>query len=164
MNFDKLINKALNENEFVGGMSDNMTLEDIADKHNTSIEALTKQLQMGIKVESEHSDDRSHAREIAMDHLVEDPKYYTKLSEMENESMSAGPGGVFNPSGAGQAATGHGGAVGNSDWYNPNSTVIPKGGGTAPSLKKNKKKNKKKKHNGELEPLATFQRTKPSPM
>jgi hypothetical protein len=27
----------------------------------------------------EHTDDEEIAREIAMDHLTEDPKYYTKL-------------------------------------------------------------------------------------
>ena len=27
----------------------------------------------------EHTDDKTMAEEIAMDHLTEDPKYYTKL-------------------------------------------------------------------------------------
>jgi hypothetical protein len=38
-----------------------------------------KQLKVGIAVELEHVDDRSSAREIAMDHLAEDPDYYRKL-------------------------------------------------------------------------------------
>lgn len=43
-----------------------------------------EQLEKGIKVELEHSDDdRDLAREIAMDHLVEDPKYYDKLEKIE---------------------------------------------------------------------------------
>lgn len=38
-----------------------------------------EQLRMGVKVEMEHTRDRRIAQEIAMDHLVEDPQYYTKL-------------------------------------------------------------------------------------
>jgi hypothetical protein len=43
-----------------------------------------EQLRKGIEVEREHVDgDTAKAREIAMDHLVEDPKYYDKLQKME---------------------------------------------------------------------------------
>lgn len=42
-------------------------------------EALAK----GTKVELEHTDDEKLAKEIAKDHLVEDPKYYDKLEKME---------------------------------------------------------------------------------
>lgn len=42
-----------------------------------------EQLKKGIKVELEHSGDAPLAQEIAMDHLVEDPEYYTKLEKME---------------------------------------------------------------------------------
>jgi hypothetical protein len=41
------------------------------------------QLRMGIKHEMEHTKDSSLAREIAMDHLSEDPHYYTKLKKLE---------------------------------------------------------------------------------
>jgi hypothetical protein len=41
------------------------------------------QLKKGIKVEMEHTDDRTKAQEIAMDHLTEDPKYYDKLETIE---------------------------------------------------------------------------------
>lgn len=37
------------------------------------------QLKMGIEVEKEHTDDPEKAKEIAIDHLTEDPKYYSKL-------------------------------------------------------------------------------------
>jgi len=37
------------------------------------------QLKQGIRVEREHTKDDKVAREIAMDHLKEDPRYYTKL-------------------------------------------------------------------------------------
>lgn len=38
-----------------------------------------EQLQMGIKVEMEHTHDQDLAKEIAMDHLSEDPQYYSHL-------------------------------------------------------------------------------------
>lgn len=44
------------------------------------------QLRKGIKVELEHTDDRTKAREIAMDHLTEDPKYYDKLEKIEKHA------------------------------------------------------------------------------
>ena len=37
------------------------------------------QLKVGTAVEMEHVDDKAQAREIAMDHLAEDPNYYRKL-------------------------------------------------------------------------------------
>ena len=40
-----------------------------------------EQLEMGIKVEMEHTNDRNLAREIALDHLTEDPNYYTSLKK-----------------------------------------------------------------------------------
>lgn len=33
----------------------------------------------------EHTGSKSIAKEIAMDHLFEDPKYYTKLKQVENQ-------------------------------------------------------------------------------
>lgn len=37
------------------------------------------QLSIGIQVEMEHTNDPKIAQEIALDHLTEDPEYYTKL-------------------------------------------------------------------------------------
>jgi len=42
-----------------------------------------RQLRRGTRVEMEHTNDRAVAREIAMDHLDEDPQYYEKLEIME---------------------------------------------------------------------------------
>lgn len=50
----------------------------------------SKQLKMGIKVEMEHTKNRKVAREIAMDHLTEDSKYYTHLKEMEDKHVEKG--------------------------------------------------------------------------
>lgn len=41
------------------------------------------QLARGTKVEREHTTSKRVAREIAMDHLTEDPHYYRKLAKME---------------------------------------------------------------------------------
>jgi hypothetical protein len=38
-----------------------------------------KQLKMGIKIEQEHTKSKARACGIALDHLTEDPRYYTKL-------------------------------------------------------------------------------------
>lgn len=42
-----------------------------------------EQMAAGTKVETEHTDDPAKAQQIAMDHLTEDPQYYTKLKKME---------------------------------------------------------------------------------
>jgi len=53
-----------------------------ADKKNPSdFDAVA--LKEGTKHEMEHTDNHDIAREIAMDHLSEDPKYYDKLKEIE---------------------------------------------------------------------------------
>lgn len=57
------------------------SVDTIAHKHNVSVEHIKQQLQHGIKVESEHTSDKTTAREIALDHLAEDPDYYTKLKK-----------------------------------------------------------------------------------
>ena len=46
-----------------------------------------KALEAGIKVEMEHTNDRSIAQEIAMDHLTEDSNYYQKLKEVEKSQI-----------------------------------------------------------------------------
>jgi len=56
----------------------------LADKSKPS-DFSKKQLEMGIKVEREHTSNKKIAREIAMDHLKEDPKYYTKLKKIEKK-------------------------------------------------------------------------------
>jgi len=42
------------------------------------------QVEIGTKVEMEHTNDREKAKQIAMDHLTEDPEYYKKLRKMES--------------------------------------------------------------------------------
>lgn len=47
------------------------------------------ELEMGIKVEMEHTSNPLLSRKIAMDHLVEIPDYYTRLDAMEKEAKAA---------------------------------------------------------------------------
>lgn len=54
-----------------------------------------KQLAMGIEVEMEHTKNRKLAREIALDHLAEDPRYYTKLKRVHKESAGSLFGALF---------------------------------------------------------------------
>ncbi len=44
-----------------------------------------KELKMGIEVEMEHTDSPAEAKVIALQHLAEDPKYYTKLASLNLE-------------------------------------------------------------------------------
>jgi hypothetical protein len=74
-----------------GGISDNLNLVDLAKKHDTKgyydirnmVDFLTSQLIDGVFVEMEHTSDHQKAKEIAMDHLSEDPNYYIKLKKIE---------------------------------------------------------------------------------
>lgn len=43
------------------------------------------ELQMGIKVEMEHTNDKEVAKRIALHHLKELPDYYTRLEIMEKK-------------------------------------------------------------------------------
>lgn len=78
------------EDKINGGLADKMTVSDIAKKHNVSSATIEKEIRKGIGVELEHTDDSSLAREIAKDHMVEDPKYYTKLIAMEENRIFIG--------------------------------------------------------------------------
>jgi len=65
------------------------------DKIESVYQELKKQYQMGVKVEKEHKS--ADPKLIALDHLSEDPKYYTKLKKMEsNEATGSGSSGVFS--------------------------------------------------------------------
>lgn len=47
------------------------------------------EIKMGMEVETEHTDSPELLREIVLDHLMEDPKYYTKLKKMEKDMEKA---------------------------------------------------------------------------
>ena len=65
-------------------MAKDMIPGGLADKNKPS-DFDPKQIEMGIKVEMEHTNDKKKAREISMDHLEEFPDYDTHLDEMEKK-------------------------------------------------------------------------------
>jgi len=85
---EKLWNKYAPKNKAAGGkpmfpFPKHLTREDIIPGGKGSgtpeEKVCPKQLKVGIAVEMEHTPDPEAAKEIAIDHLVEDPEYYTKL-------------------------------------------------------------------------------------
>ena len=86
------ISQAVKDPDLIpGGAADGLTLESIAQKwspiYNIPVEQLIpileKQLDAGTIVESEHTNNPTMAREIAMDHLTEAADYYSYLENME---------------------------------------------------------------------------------
>lgn len=75
--------KTMNEDKVKGGVSDKMSLADIAKHHGISVDELKKEFDIGIQVELEHTDDKNAAKEIAKDHLYEKPHYYTDPMEKD---------------------------------------------------------------------------------
>jgi hypothetical protein len=91
----KLIKHNVDENvdRIPGGLSQGKTLTDLVAKldpkgyffNDQLLNALRKELIKGIEVELEHTSDLRIAKEIALDHLFEDPRYYTKLAKANLE-------------------------------------------------------------------------------
>jgi len=88
------IGEDINESELLkGGNADNKSLIQLAKRHDAKgyyhidnmVQSLRKELEMGIKIELEHTDNEDMAKEIAMDHLWENPSYYSKLKKSEIE-------------------------------------------------------------------------------
>ena len=85
-------NEGLQEEFIPGGESskyDQMELDEmigaIAEEHGVSPEQIRSEFEMGAEEEMEHADEEMIAQEIALDHLVEDPEYYTKLERANLE-------------------------------------------------------------------------------
>lgn len=68
----------------LSGISKGSTLEDIAKKHKCDVELLKAELRNGVNIEMEHTKNKAVSKKIALDHLFEDPKYYTKLNTIEH--------------------------------------------------------------------------------
>lgn len=66
------------------------TMRDVMKKHGVSLEHVMDQLLQGIQIESEHTSDETTAREIALDHLNENPNYYTELAKVGLEESASG--------------------------------------------------------------------------
>lgn len=87
--------KEIGEDKVAGGLAKGLTLNDIAEKHGISVDILVAEFKKGIGVEMEHTTDKEIAKEIALDHLFEDPKYYTKLSTIEKQNEVYTKGQLF---------------------------------------------------------------------
>jgi len=75
-----------------GGLAQGKNLQDIVNHHKDwSYEFIKDQLEKGIKIELEHTTSKEVAKEIAMDHLWEDPQYYIKLSKIEQPVQESDP-------------------------------------------------------------------------
>ena len=61
-----------------------MTVDQLADKYKVSSKEIMSQLDRGIQVELEHTNDSTVAKEIALDHLGERLDYYNQLAKIEN--------------------------------------------------------------------------------
>jgi len=60
------------------------TIAELVKMHDVPAKQILKQLEMGIEAEYEHTSDFEVAKEIALDHIAEDPSYYDKLKFIEN--------------------------------------------------------------------------------
>lgn len=74
-----------------------LSVKELAELHGVSEKTIEAQLKKGMSVEMEHTDKKSLSKEIALDHIKEDPKYYDKLIKMEEgfgrtHSMGSGSG------------------------------------------------------------------------
>ena len=76
---DQAEKKALETNKLKGGEGDNKKPSDFS----------KGVLDEGTDEEKEHTTDSDMAKEIAMDHLTQDPNYYTKLKKIEKSSSFA---------------------------------------------------------------------------
>jgi len=124
------------EEKLKGGISDDKTLMDLAKKHSYDdssdsttknkiddmLQTLKSQFKKGLKVELEHTDDKSIAKEIVLDHLSEDPHYYTELKKIEaTEATGSGSSGQYSTTAAWAKSTSK------KDWRGKSKTQIPGG-------------------------------------
>jgi len=67
------------ESSKYGQISVDEMIQGIAEEHGVDPEQIRSEFEMGVEEEMEHAEEELIAQEIALDHLVEDPEYYTKL-------------------------------------------------------------------------------------
>ena len=114
------------EEKLKGGLADNKTLNQLAKKHDIKKTTLQKQLKRGVKVEKEHVKNPESRKEIAMDHIAEDPKYYDKLEKIEKKTETkeaTGSASAGQYSGPAFLAK----SVNKKDWRGTSKTQIPGG-------------------------------------
>jgi hypothetical protein len=64
-------------NEMPGGLGDKLTPANVD----------PVEFDMGMEMEKEHTPDEATRQEIVLDHLAEDPAYYSKLKQMEGQGV-----------------------------------------------------------------------------
>lgn len=90
------------------------------DKIESVYQDLKKQYQMGVKIEKEHKS--ADPKLIALDHLSEDPKYYTKLKKVEaNEATGVSSSGSYETPAFGAKS------MKPKDWRGASKTLYPGG-------------------------------------
>jgi len=96
--FDDMIKRSEDElgpdkykfDDFEGGLSEGKKKKAKKEEKPYNPNAIhPSELRMGLKVEMEHTDDPKKAEKIALDHLAENPYYYTALKLSGIESPSA---------------------------------------------------------------------------
>jgi len=60
-------------------------LYELAEKYKMGLDTIRKEYLKGIEVEKEHTNDYGLSAQIALNHLNEDSKYYTKLKKAKLE-------------------------------------------------------------------------------
>ena len=74
------------ESTQIGRLAEGMSLSDIARKHGVTTLYLQPEFERGTKHEFEHTTDKKVAESIALDHLFENPRYYTMLEAREKDA------------------------------------------------------------------------------
>lgn len=69
-----------------GGVADKMSIEDMAARHKVSVDHILHQIALGTPEEEEHTKDPLAVRDIILDHLYDDPNYYSN-TETKTESF-----------------------------------------------------------------------------
>lgn len=85
------------DSKLTGGKAENMTELQIAERHGVEEDYIKAQIEIGMIVESEHSNDNEIVRDIVLDHLFELPDYYVRLEEMESEAEGEIPSDQDSP-------------------------------------------------------------------
>ena len=80
--------RKIKEEKLEGGLSDGMSIEDMASHHKVDVDNIIDALEKGVNVELEHTTEMMVAFEIAMDHIYEDLNYYNNLEKIESKEAT----------------------------------------------------------------------------
>lgn len=104
-NLQKSKDIKVESDQIEGGKADKLSPSDIAKKHDVPLKDIQKEIELGVEIEMEHTDDPVLAKEITLDHLTEFPDYYSnkryglkaseKKLEKVHENFFGGLGNAF---------------------------------------------------------------------